>query len=82
MATYSSFDGEKHLVSNLKEKVYNPLKPIVNSWDFNVSMNLSAIERAKIDCAEKLFNSISTANVKYHKVEAYQDLVDGMNAIS
>ena len=32
------------------------------------SMDLSAIERAKIDCAEKLFNSISTANVKYHKV--------------
>ena len=45
------------------------------------SMNLSAIERAKIDCAEKLFNSISTANVKYHKVATYQDLIDGMNAI-
>lgn len=37
MAAYSSFNGEKHLVSNLKEKVYDPLKPIVNSWDFNVS---------------------------------------------
>lgn len=37
MAAYSSFDGEKHLVSNLKEKVYNPLKPIISSWDFNVS---------------------------------------------
>ena len=45
------------------------------------SMDLSAIERAKIDCAEKLFNSISTANVKYHKVATYQDLIDGMNAI-
>lgn len=44
------------------------------------SMDLSAIERAKIDCAEKLFNSISTANVKYHKVATYQDLIDGMNA--
>ena len=39
----------------------------------------AAIERAKIDCAEKLFNSISTANVKYHKVATYQDLIDGMN---
>ena len=39
------------------------------------SMDLSAIERAKIDCAEKLFNSISTANVKYHKVAIYQDLM-------
>ena len=45
------------------------------------SMDLSVIERAKIDCAEKLFNSISTANVKYHKVATYQDLIDGMNAI-
>lgn len=44
------------------------------------SINLSAIKRAKIDCAEKLFNSISTANVKYHKVATYQDLIDGMNA--
>ncbi len=46
------------------------------------SMDLSAIEKAKINCAEKLFNSISTANVKYHKVTTYQDLIDGMNAIS
>ena len=46
------------------------------------SMDLSAIERAKIDCAEKLFNSISTANVKYHKVATYQDLIDGMHTIS
>ncbi len=45
------------------------------------SMDLSAIEKAKIDCAEKLFNSISTANVKYHKVATYQDLIDGMNAV-
>ena len=45
------------------------------------SMDLSAIERAKIDCAEKFFKSISTANVKYHKVATYQDLIDGMNAI-
>ena len=45
------------------------------------SMDLSAIEKAKINCAEKLFNSISTANVKYHKVATYQDLIDGMNAI-
>lgn len=42
------------------------------------SMDLSAIERAKIDCAEKLFNSISTANVKYHKVATYQDLISVM----
>nr|WP_302389026.1 hypothetical protein [uncultured Akkermansia sp.] len=45
------------------------------------SMDLSAIEKAKISCAEKLFNSISTANVKYHKVTTYQDLIDEMNAV-
>jgi len=45
------------------------------------SMDLSAIEKAKIACAEKLFNSISTANVKYHKVATYQDLIDKMNVI-
>lgn len=44
-------------------------------------MDLPVIERTKIDCAEKLFNSISTANVKYHKVVTYQDLIDGMKAI-
>lgn len=46
------------------------------------SMDLNAVEKAKIDCAEKLFNTISTANVKYHKVATYQDLIDEMNAIS
>lgn len=45
------------------------------------SMDLTAVEKAKIDCAEKLFNSISTANVRYHKVTSYQDLLDAMNAV-
>lgn len=45
------------------------------------SMDLTAIEKAKISCAEKLFNSISSANVKYHKVATYQDLIDEMNAM-
>lgn len=45
------------------------------------SMDLNAIENAKIKCAEKLFNSISTNKVKYYKVATYQDLLDKMNAI-
>ena len=45
------------------------------------SMELNAIERAKIECAEKLFNTMSTANVKYHKVASYQDLIDSMNSL-
>lgn len=44
-------------------------------------MDLSAIEKAKINCAKKLFNSISTAHVKYHEVTTYQDLIDEMNAM-
>lgn len=46
-----------------------------------LSMNLTQIENAKISCAEKLFNSISTAKVKYHKVEKYQDLLNIMNSL-
>lgn len=46
------------------------------------SMQLSKIETAKIDCAEKLFNSMSTANVRYHKVTSYSDLIDAMNSIT
>lgn len=40
------------------------------------SMVLSDIEKGKIRCAEKLFNSISTANVRYYEVASYQDLLD------
>ena len=33
-----------------------------------------AIEKAKIDCAKKLFNSISSENVKYHEVDSFETL--------
>lgn len=42
------------------------------------SMDLTKIELTKIECAEKLFNSISTSKVKYHKVASYSDLLDEM----
>lgn len=45
------------------------------------TMELRGVEKAKIDCAEKLFNSISTANVRYHEVTSYQDLLDKINAM-
>lgn len=44
------------------------------------SMQLNAIENAKIDCCTQLFNEMSTANVRYHKVTCYQDLLDTMTA--
>ena len=45
-----------------------------------LSMQLTAIENAKIDCCTRLFNEISTEKVRYHKVTSYQDLVDAMTA--
>lgn len=46
------------------------------------SMQTSKIENAKIDCAKKLFNSLSTAKVRYHKVTSYSDLLDEMGKIN
>lgn len=43
------------------------------------SLNLRPIEQAKISCAKKLFNEISTSKVKYHDVDSYQHLLDIMN---
>ena len=40
------------------------------------SMNLRPIEQAKITCAKKLFNEISTADVVYDQVDSYQHLLD------
>lgn len=45
------------------------------------SMQLNAIENAKIECSGKLFNEMSTASVRYHKVTCYQDLLDAMTVI-
>ena len=39
------------------------------------SLNLRPIEQAKISCAKKLFNEMSTSNVRYHDVDSYQSLL-------
>ena len=46
------------------------------------TMQLNAIENAKIDCCTQLFNEMSTKSVRYHKVTCYQDLIDAMTAIN
>lgn len=45
-AAYWAFDGSKHLITNLKEQVYNKLKPLILVWDFNCfpSMNVLACQ--------------------------------------
>jgi len=46
-----------------------------------LSMEMREIEKNKIKCAKKLFDSISTSNVKYHEVTTYQNLIDELNAV-
>ena len=45
------------------------------------TLNLRPIEQAKISCAKKLFNEISTNNVRYHDVDSYQNLLNIMNTL-
>jgi type III restriction enzyme len=45
------------------------------------SLNLKPIEQAKISCARKLFNEISTTGVKYHDVDSYQSLLNVMQTL-
>lgn len=45
------------------------------------TLELRPIEKAKISCARKLFNEISTDNVVYHDVDSYQELLNVMNSI-
>ncbi len=45
------------------------------------SLNLRPIEQAKISCAKKLFNEMSTSKVRYHDVDSYQSLLDVMRSL-
>ena len=45
------------------------------------TLDLRPIEKAKIRCARKVFNEISTEDVRYHEVTSYQmmrDVIEGM----
>ena len=42
------------------------------------SMEIRGVEKAKIQCAEKLYNSISSAKIRYHQITSYDDLLDEM----
>ena len=45
------------------------------------TLELRPIEQAKISCAKKLFNELSTSHVKYHEVDSYKSLLDIMNTL-
>ena len=40
------------------------------------SMQLRGVEKAKIDCARKLFNSMNDADVRYDAVDSYESLLE------
>ena len=52
MAIYHKFDGAKHLITGLKEKVYDPTKPLISIWDFNVAPQMSTL-LAQLDYNKK-----------------------------
>lgn len=45
------------------------------------SLHLRPIEKAKIQCAKKLFNEISTTSVRYHEVDNYETLLNVINKL-
>ena len=40
------------------------------------SLNLRPIEKAKIDCARKLFETLSSGTVKYDHVDSFHELMN------
>ncbi len=46
------------------------------------SLQLRGVEAAKIECAKKLFNKMSTSRVRYEYVTSYADLLDKMNQLA
>ena len=45
------------------------------------TLDLRPIEKAKITCAKKLFNELSTSKVRYHEATNYQNLLEVMGKI-
>ena len=45
------------------------------------TLKLKPIEKAKIDCARKLFKELSGEDVVYDSVDSYQHLLDIMESL-
>ena len=56
-------------------------KGSMQSTKFGEMSRTDEIEKAKISCAKKLFNEISTSGVKYHDVDSYQSLLEVMETL-
>ena len=46
------------------------------------SMELRGIEKAKTECAKRLFNEASTSNVRYDVVKSYDDMMDIIQSVN
>ncbi len=46
------------------------------------TMEISGVESTKIRCAEKVFNEMSTSDVRYHQVASYDDLLSVMGKLA
>lgn len=46
------------------------------------SLQMRGVEKAKIECAKKLFNKMSSSKVRYENVTNYKDLLDKMNGLA
>ena len=46
-----------------------------------LSMNLKGAEMAKIECAKKLFNNVSTSKVRYHEITDYDTMLNVINSL-
>ena len=46
------------------------------------SMQLKGVEKAKIDCAKKLFNNVSSSQVRYGCVDSYGSLLEVMKGMN
>ena len=46
-----------------------------------LSMDLKGAEKAKIACAKKLFNSVSTSKVRYHEITDYDTMLNVINSL-
>ena len=66
---------------NTKENTVKHIFFVAETKGTMDSLNLKPIEQAKISCAKKLFNEMSTSNVKYHDVDSYQNLLNVMKSL-
>ena len=46
-----------------------------------LSMNLKGTELAKIECAKKLFDNVSTSKVRYHEITDYDTMLNVINSL-